>query len=176
MIADLVCPSKQLVVHCQLIYQKITKGISSARSDDTKSLKSVVVDWITPRDKPLNPPLSRSIKTTRGFHHSTTGALLCPAGLDWNNEELYSPFYVFHLWLTLGRRIRAKLTSGEMAVRGDQWPLLVYASQKFDCEAPWDGLFRSELLVWVRRHLSFFLFPSLIVCRPLSISLLLLAQ
>ena len=59
MIADLVCPSKQLVVHCQLIYQKIQKGISSARSDDTKSLKSVVVDWITPRDKPLNPPLSR---------------------------------------------------------------------------------------------------------------------
>ena len=176
MIADLVCPSKQLVVHCQLIYQKIQKGISSARSDDTKSLKTVVVDWITPWDKPLNPPLSWSIKTTCSFHHSTTGTLLCPTGLDWNNEELYSPFYVFHLLLILGRRIHAKLTSSEMAVRGDQGPLLVYASQKFDCKAPWDGLFRRKLLVWAHRHLYFFLFPSLIVCRPLSISLLLLAQ
>jgi hypothetical protein len=79
-------------------------------------IRRVIVDWITPRDKPLNPPLSRSIKTTHSFHHSTTGALLCPAGLDWNNEELYSPFYVFHLLLTLGCRIRAKLTSSEMAV------------------------------------------------------------
>ncbi len=43
--------------------------MSSARSDDTKSLKGVVLDWITPRDKPLNPPLSRSVKTTRGFNH-----------------------------------------------------------------------------------------------------------
>jgi len=47
-------------------------------------------------------------------------------------------------------RIRAKLSSSEMTVRGDQWPLLVYAMQKFDPEEPWDGLFRSELLVWVR--------------------------
>ena len=69
---------------------KIQKGISSARSDDTKSLKGVVLDWITPRDKPLSPPLSRNVKTTRGYHHLRTGALLCPAGLDWNDTELFS--------------------------------------------------------------------------------------
>jgi hypothetical protein len=91
--------SKRLAVDCRLIYQKIQKGISSARSDDTKSLKTVVVDWLTPRDKPLNPPLSRNIKTTRGFHHPATGALLCPAGLDWNNQELLCfPFHVFYLY------------------------------------------------------------------------------
>ena len=147
--------SKGLAVNGLLIYQKIQKGISSARSDDTKSLKTVVVDWITPRDKPLNPPLSRSIKTTRGFCHPTTGALLCPAGLDWKNQELlYIHLYLFYLLLSCRHRIRAKLASGEMAVRGDQWPLLVYANQEFNSEAPWDGLFRSELLVWVRRHSS----------------------
>jgi hypothetical protein len=69
---------------------EIQKGISSARSDDTKSLKGVVLDWITPRDKPLSPPLSRNVKTTRGYHHLRTGALLCPAGLDWNDPELLS--------------------------------------------------------------------------------------
>jgi len=47
-------------------------------------------------------------------------------------------------------RTRTKLMSGELAVRGDQWPLLLYAKQKFDPEEPWDGLLRSELLIWVR--------------------------
>ena len=86
-IAELVC----LLFH-QSIYiyifprlLKIQRGISSARSDDTKSLKGVVLDWISPCDTPLHPPLSRNVKTNRGFHHPITGALLCPAGLDWND-------------------------------------------------------------------------------------------
>ncbi|KAM6493885.1 hypothetical protein JOM56_010246 [Amanita muscaria] len=121
---------------CMSIADLIQKGISSARSDDTKSLKGIVLDWITPRDEALSPPISRNSKTTRGYHHPITGALLCPAGLDWNDRE-----------------IRAKLSTGEMAVQGDQWPLLVYAKQKFDSEEPWEGLFRSELLVWAYKHI-----------------------
>ena len=41
---------------------KVQKDISSARSDDAKSLKGMVLDWILPRDKtmltnlPLNMP------------------------------------------------------------------------------------------------------------------------
>jgi hypothetical protein len=66
---------------------QIQKGASSARSDDTKSLKGTVLDWITPRGQPLNPPLARNVKTDRGFHHERTGALLCPAGMDWANAE-----------------------------------------------------------------------------------------
>jgi hypothetical protein len=66
---------------------QIRKGASSARSDDTKSLKGAVLDWITPRGQPLNPSLARNVKTDRGFHHERTGALLCPAGLDWSNTE-----------------------------------------------------------------------------------------
>jgi hypothetical protein len=46
-------------------------------------------------------------------------------------------------------RVRAKLTNGELVVRGDQWPLLVYANQDYNPEDPWNGLFRSQLLVWV---------------------------
>jgi hypothetical protein len=49
-------------------------------------------------------------------------------------------------------RIRTKLSSGEITVRGDQWPLLVYADQEFNPEEPWDGLLRSQLLVWVSMH------------------------
>ena len=58
-----------------------------SRSDDTKSLKSAVVDWISVNGEPLSPPLARNVKTTRGFHHDRTGFLLCPVGMDWHDEQ-----------------------------------------------------------------------------------------
>jgi hypothetical protein len=134
---------------------KIQKGISSARSDDTKSLKGVVLEWMSPPGTPLNPPLSRNVKTNRGYHHPLTGALLCPAGLDWNDAE--SVFVLLHPLFTPlipPFSIREKLSSGEIPVRGDQWPMLVYADQEYDPQDPWEGLFRSRILVWVRMHSS----------------------
>lgn len=68
----------------QIIF-KIQKGASSARSDDTKSLKSPIIDWIATRDQPLRPPLARNSKMDRGFHHDRTGELLCPAEFDWSD-------------------------------------------------------------------------------------------
>jgi hypothetical protein len=62
------------------------------------------------------------------------------------------PFSFIYRMLSRRLRTREKLSSGEMTVRGDQWPLLVYASQEFNPEEPWDGLFRSQLLVWVSMH------------------------
>ena len=66
---------------------KLSKGTSGARGDDTKSLKGAVLDWITPRGQSLVPPLARNVKVDCGFNHERTGALLCPAGLDWSNPE-----------------------------------------------------------------------------------------
>lgn len=86
-IAELVCNSGASCVHFQTNRLQIQKGASGARSDDTKSLKGAVLEWITPRGQPLNPPLTRNVKSDRGFHHERTGALLCPTGLDWANTE-----------------------------------------------------------------------------------------
>jgi hypothetical protein len=86
-IADLVRLLYTQVAHFSSILLQVQKGVSSARSDDTKSMKGAVLEWITPRDVPLNPPLSRNVKTNRGFHHSATGVLLCPAGADWDDPE-----------------------------------------------------------------------------------------
>lgn len=83
----------ELVRHCnfhshsKLTGSQIQKGVSSARSDDTKSLKGPVVDWITSPDQPLRPLLARNVKMDRGFHHERTGALLCPVELDWSDPE-----------------------------------------------------------------------------------------
>jgi hypothetical protein len=86
-IADLVRSLHSSFGYFLLFLLQVQKGVSSARSDDTKSLKGAVLDWISPRDIPLNPPLSRNVKTNRGFHHNATGALLCPAGVDWDDPE-----------------------------------------------------------------------------------------
>jgi hypothetical protein len=72
---------------------QIKKGASSARSDDTKSLKSAIIDWITPRDQALTPALTRNVKVDRRFQHERTGTLLCPADMDWSNaKSVRSPF------------------------------------------------------------------------------------
>jgi len=62
---------------------QLQKGASSVRSDDTKSLKSAIIDWLTPPGEALIPPIARNMKVDRGYHHEKTGALLCPTGVDW---------------------------------------------------------------------------------------------
>ena len=132
---------------------QIQKGASSARADDTKSLKGAILDWITPKGQPLNPPLSRNVKIDWGFHHERTGALLCPVGLDWSNIEYAlrssstgSPHLMAH-------RTKEKLRNGELAVSGDQWPVFLYHGYHYNEEDPWNGLFRSSLLITVSTHL-----------------------
>ncbi|KAJ3517088.1 hypothetical protein NMY22_g14042 [Coprinellus aureogranulatus] len=117
------------------IADMFNKGSSCARADDTRSLKSVIVDWITPPGGALSPPLSRNVKTDRGFYHYVTGELLCPATLDWKDEET-----------------RKALRSGEITVSGDQWPVFLYRDHTFNPENPWDGLFEGKLLVSAFKH------------------------
>ena len=98
LVADLVYSirSSSLFDHPKPWHIQIQKGVSGARSDDTKSLKSVVIDWITPPDQPMNPPLPRNVKTTRGFNHHRTGFLLCPVGLDWADTECGPSIFFSH--------------------------------------------------------------------------------
>jgi hypothetical protein len=42
----------------ELTLLQIQKGSSTTRSDDTKSLKGAILDWITPHGQYLNPPLA----------------------------------------------------------------------------------------------------------------------
>jgi hypothetical protein len=41
------------------------------------------------------------------------------------------------------------LTSGEMVVSGDQWPIFLYDGYEYDPEDPWKGLFKSNILIYV---------------------------
>ncbi|KAG1856000.1 hypothetical protein DFJ58DRAFT_716109 [Suillus subalutaceus] len=124
--------SEEEILH---VGELIGKGASGARGDDTKSLKSAILDWISPKGASIQPPLHRNSKIDRGFNHELTGSLLCPAGLDWHDPET-----------------RENLRSGEILVCGDQWPVFLYANQTYDDEDPWCGLLRSRLLTSAYKH------------------------
>lgn len=80
-------PCSYTVLYCwSLTLRQLQKGANSARSDDTKSLKGPILDWITPEGQSLLPPLLRNVKMDRGFHHERTGELLCPAGMNWADD------------------------------------------------------------------------------------------
>ncbi|KAG2097499.1 uncharacterized protein F5147DRAFT_747452 [Suillus discolor] len=140
----LTSDEEENVIH---VGELLGKGASGARGDDTKTLKSAVLEWLVPRGQAVIPPLSRNIKSDRGFNHDITGALLCPAGLDWSNAET-----------------KQSLKSGETAVRGDQWPMFLYAGYVYDSEDPWGGLLRSEILVSGFKHV--FMSPSSVDKEP----------
>ncbi|KAG0701808.1 hypothetical protein DFH29DRAFT_982573 [Suillus ampliporus] len=124
--------TKEEILH---VGELIGKGASGARSDDTKSLKSAILDWISPKGATIQPPLHRNSKIDRGFNHKLTRSLLCPAGLDWHNLET-----------------RENLHSGKISVCRDQWPVFLYANHIYDAEDPWCSLLRSCLLTCAYKH------------------------
>jgi hypothetical protein len=112
-------------------------------------MKTAIVDWITPKGQSLTPHIPRNVKSGRGFNHERTGALLCPAGLDWANTESVPFEYIGHTSDASTNRTRSKLVNGQIQVAGDQWPIFLYANYAYDPEDPWNGLLRSGLLVSV---------------------------
>lgn len=57
--------------------------------------------------------------------------------------------YCIRYYLMAPFRIKAKLQSGELAVAGDQWPIFLYHGYNYDSDDPWNGLFRSSILISV---------------------------
>ena len=138
--------------HCILFMAfQIQKGVSSARSDDTKGLKGPILDWIVPPGQTLNPPLACNVKIDRGFNHERIGTLLCPTGMDWSDPEYIHRSCVPGCcpYANPTFSTKEKLRSGEMEVPGDQWPVFLYANCQYDAEDAWKGLFRSTFLVSV---------------------------
>jgi len=68
---------------------QLQKGVNGAHADDMKGMKGAIIDWIMPKGQILNPHILHNVKCGRGFNHECTGALLCCAGLDWNNLEYF---------------------------------------------------------------------------------------
>jgi hypothetical protein len=74
---------------------------------------------------------------------------LCCALLGWTGPALSMGSLSYKFLFLIPRRIKEKLCSGEMLVSGDNWPIFLYHGYNYDPKDPWNGLFRSSLLVSV---------------------------
>jgi hypothetical protein len=54
----------------------------------------------------------------------------------------------------LSSRVKQQLRSSEVHVRGDQWPIFLYAGLTYDADDPWNGLLRNQFLVTVSGHFN----------------------
>ncbi|KAF8059026.1 hypothetical protein FPV67DRAFT_1565245 [Lyophyllum atratum] len=131
----------QLIISILTIEEQIAKGASASRGDDTKGMKSSILDWITPPGENLIPPLNRRGKADRGFRHEATGSLLCPANMNWEDADT-----------------KKRLANGELLIAGHTWPTFLYEESTYDTMYPWKGLLRSQLLVTAYKHI--FISPS----------------
>ncbi|KAL4066815.1 hypothetical protein J3A83DRAFT_4360117 [Scleroderma citrinum] len=140
---DETLPAEEVIAMADLIQ----KGANGTRADDTKEMKGLIIDWITPKGQSLIPHIHCNVKSGCGFNHVCTGALLCPVGLDWNNLKTCT-----------------KLTNGKIQVARDQWPVFLYVNYMYDPEYPWNSLPCSGLLILVFKHI--FMLPSTVYQEP----------
>jgi hypothetical protein len=73
----------------------------------------------------------------------------CCALLAWTGPALSMCPQSHEYLLLTSCRIKEKLRNGKMSVSGDNWPIFLYHGYNYDPEDPWNGLFRSALLVSV---------------------------
>lgn len=76
---------KAIDIPCDLL--QIKKGLNGARVDDTKGMKSMIIDWIMLKGQTLSSHIPWNVKFGCSFNHEHTGTVLCPAGLDWVNSK-----------------------------------------------------------------------------------------
>ena len=76
---------------------QLQKGANDARSDDVRRIKEEIANWINQTLSPTTP-LSLKQRDDRGLQNDTTGRLLCPIELSWDDDEYVIPYR--HLSLT----------------------------------------------------------------------------
>ena len=93
-----------------------------------------------------------------GFNHPTSGELLCPASLDWNDPtwvhlrgSMSSNTYSPAIWCCPSNfRVHEKLRRGVEEVTAADLPVFLWPKGAYDPENPYRGFLRGPLLVMVR--------------------------
>jgi hypothetical protein len=83
------------VFYCRFLQLKY--GQDSSRSDDTSTIKKAIFEMLLEFDRGAIDLLTCKQKDNRGFNHPLTGKLLCPAKLDWDDEQCVIINLVAHM-------------------------------------------------------------------------------
>ncbi|KAH9061822.1 hypothetical protein EDB83DRAFT_2675478 [Lactarius deliciosus] len=112
-------------------------GRKQARRTDANGIRSSIglwpcIDW--------EPTFPRS-RHLLGFNHLTSGQLLCPVTLDWDNAN-----------------VREQLRCGARDITAADLPSFLWPKGAFEISDPYKGFLRSNLLVVAYKHV--FISPS----------------
>ncbi|KAI9067491.1 hypothetical protein FKP32DRAFT_1563674, partial [Trametes sanguinea] len=116
-------------------------GSNAARSDDTHSIKVAVIIWLAEDLREAGVSLLPNIKSSRGFNNPVTGRLLCPAVLDYDDDETRKSLENHEATL-----------DGE-PVNGGDWPMFVYDQNTYNPALPWESFLRGRLIIQAFRHI-----------------------
>ncbi|KAH9030355.1 hypothetical protein EDB85DRAFT_1891652 [Lactarius pseudohatsudake] len=128
------CAGPQFSVSLDII---IDMGRKQACRADVNGIQSSVglwpcIDW--------EPPFPRS-RHLLGFNHLTSGQLLCPVTLDWDDAD-----------------VREQLRRGVQDATAADLPYFLWPKGNFEIRDPYKGFLRSTLLVVAYKHV--FISPS----------------
>ena len=103
--------------------------------------KSTIIDWITPCDQPLIPPLHHNQKFNRSFNHKVLDPFFAPL-VQTGKIQSRSSFILTFFKRTNSAiiSVKNKLKEGIHVVLGDQWPIFMWKDEKYDESDPWKGL------------------------------------
>ncbi|KAI8973086.1 hypothetical protein BD414DRAFT_525063 [Trametes punicea] len=116
-------------------------GSNAARSDDTRTIKIAIVEWLSGDLQQASVVLHPSNKAQRGFNNPVTGRLLCPIGLDYG-DEIVRKLLETH-----------QATVDGEPVNGSHWPIFAFDEQTYNPAMPWESFLRGRLIVQAFRHI-----------------------
>ncbi|KAI9059486.1 hypothetical protein FKP32DRAFT_1579870 [Trametes sanguinea] len=122
-------------------FLQLLVGSNAARSDDTRSIKIAIVEWLSGSLKDAGVVLRPMDKAQRGFNNPVTGRLLCPVVLDFDDEQMRKLLETHQATI-----------DGE-AINGSHWPTFVYDLNKYNPALPWESFLRGRLVVQAFRHI-----------------------
>ncbi|KAJ7265727.1 hypothetical protein C8J57DRAFT_1330468 [Mycena rebaudengoi] len=118
----------------------ILGGITGARGEDANTCKKNVVLYLYSDATVVDPPLSPTVKITRGFHHPRTAALLCPASK------------------TPVQATYDAILNGTLKVTADMFPRFLYKDEwVYDYDPAtktdniMDGIFEGDLMIKIAK-------------------------
>ncbi|KAN0139553.1 hypothetical protein V8E53_002669 [Lactarius tabidus] len=115
----------------------IDLGRQQARRADANGVRSAIGQWPSINWEPAFPVVRHLL----GFNHNTSGQLLCPVTLDWDDAK-----------------VREGLRRGTQDLTAADLPTFLWPDGAFYTEDAYNGFLRSPLLVTTYKHI--FISPS----------------
>ncbi|KAI0359727.1 hypothetical protein OH77DRAFT_1509078 [Trametes cingulata] len=124
-----------------IVQRQLLSGGNAARSDDTRSVKIAIIEWLSDSLKHAKVVLHPTDKTQRGFNNPVTGRLLCPIVLDYADDSV--------------RRLLEthQATIDGHPVNGSHWPIFAFDEHRYNPAMPWESFLRGRLIVQGFRHI-----------------------